>query len=34
MFSQKFSIIRAIVKELHLLKVEGVENVFFFLKSS
>jgi hypothetical protein len=30
MFSQNFSIIEAIAKELHLPKVKGVEVVLFF----
>jgi hypothetical protein len=32
MFFQNFNIVRAVAKELHLSKVEGVE-VIFFLKS-
>jgi hypothetical protein len=34
MFFQNFSIIRFATKELHLQKVEGVEIVYFFLKSN
>jgi hypothetical protein len=36
MFSQSFSIIEFVVRELHLLEVEGVElfGFFFFFKSS
>jgi hypothetical protein len=34
MFSQIFSIIQFVAKELHLPEVEGVEIVCFFLKSS
>jgi hypothetical protein len=30
MFSQNFSIIGFVARELHLLKVKGVEIVFFF----
>jgi hypothetical protein len=32
MSSQNFSIIGVVARELHLLEVKGVENVFFFLK--
>jgi hypothetical protein len=34
MFSQNFSIIGFVTRELHLPEVERVETVFFFLKSS
>jgi hypothetical protein len=34
MFSQNFSIIGFVARELHLPEVEGVEIVYFFLKSS
>jgi hypothetical protein len=34
MFSQTFSIIGFSTRELHLPEVEGVETVYFFLKSS
>jgi hypothetical protein len=34
MFSQIFSIIGYVARELHLPEVEGVEIVCFFLKSS
>jgi hypothetical protein len=34
MFSQNFSIISFVARELHLLKVEGLNFFIFFLKSS